>query len=220
MVPGDTNATASTVLPQGQYCDSQRKLLGLLLHNPEGMAVEDLVPPLQVTVSAVRQHLAVLERDGMLVRQSVVSGRGRPRHYYALSAAGREAFPRRYDALAMSMMAELAEQLGEAELPGAMQRMGRRTAAQLGGAGALSVAQLADALQQLGYAAHRQVQADGAEAVVAMNCVFHRLAQQHSAVCEFDLELMRTATGLQVEHQQCMAGGGACCRFRFSNDQE
>lgn len=214
------DAPAQTVTPLDQCSATQRRLLETLLHNPSGMYAHELVAALGVTATAVRQHLAALERAGLISSESVASGRGRPRHYYGLTRAGREAFPRRYDALAASMVTELAQQLGDDQLPRAMRRMGRRTAKDLGQPASLSVSGVAEVMLQLGYAAHGETAADGSDEIVAMNCVFHRLAQEQPAVCEFDLEFMRTATGRSVEHRQCMVRGDTCCRFKFSSTEK
>lgn len=51
--------------------------------------------------------------------------------------------------------------------------------------------------------------------VTAHNCVFHHLAEKHPGVCHFDLALMAAATGVEVQHAECMVRGGQVCRFRF-----
>ena len=70
-------------------------------------------------------------------------------------------------------------------------------------------------MKDLGYEAESRTGARQGEEIVALNCVFHRLAERYPAVCEFDLGFMEAATGRRVEHRECMVRGGHCCRFGF-----
>lgn len=193
---------------------TQHRLLDALLHHPEGLTVEALVEQLGITTNAVRQHLSALTQRQLVEHRRNAGGRGRPCHRYRLTEAGRESFPRRYDALAESLLAELATVLSdEVALSAAMRRMGERSIAGL--PTPLPIPMLAETMQELGYAAETRSHADGSTEIVAMNCVFHRLAERYPSVCEFDLALMRAATGNAVEHSECMLRGGRCCRFSF-----
>lgn len=46
--------------------DRQKQLLKLLLTNKSGLTVDELSKGLKITRNAVRQHLAALERDGLI----------------------------------------------------------------------------------------------------------------------------------------------------------
>jgi predicted ArsR family transcriptional regulator len=158
----------------------------------------------------VRQHLAVLERDELVVYAVQAAPRGRPRHVYRLSERGQEAFPRRYRELAEAVLEELGTHLEGKALAGAMRRMGERAAAGFADE-VVPVQGAAQLMKQLGY----EATAAGSE-IVARNCVFHQLAKRFAPVCEFDLGFMEAATGRKVEHRECIVRGGTCCRFRFS----
>lgn len=203
--------------PQHHCGTTQRRLLDLLLHNPTGMAVEGLSEELGISANAVRQHLAALDRDQFIIRERAPSTRGRPQYLYTLTRTGKEAFPRRYRELAESLITELANLMSGPDLLQAMRRMGQRAAAQISPNAALSIDETAHLMQQIGYSASRREDAHGNEEIVAMNCVFHQLAEQHAAVCEFDLAFMAAATGQTPEHSECMLRGGTCCRFHFQN---
>lgn len=191
---------------------TQRRLLEALLREPEGLPVATLTGALGITANAVRQHLAALEKDGLVAYKPAPVGRGRPQHLYHLSQRGQEAFPRRYRELAETLLLELGAQLGEEALEVAMLKMGRRTGQ--GAAGqALSVAATVREMTQLGYQARAGVGERGEEEIIAHNCVFHRLAEKYPAVCQFDIGFLEAATGRHVEHRECMLRGGQCCRF-------
>src|SRR5215210_6142545 len=61
----------------------------------------------------VRRHLDVLEADGSVeTTECTRRARGRPATGWRLSAAGLELFPRRYDAIALDVLEDVAEHAG------------------------------------------------------------------------------------------------------------
>src|SRR5260370_33465289 len=73
--------------------DTQQKLLSQLLESKAGLTVDELAAAVDITRSAVKQHLSGLERSGYVQHTSSKSG-GRPRFLYTLTEAGIELFPR------------------------------------------------------------------------------------------------------------------------------
>lgn len=199
--------------------DTQRRLLETLQRFPAGRSVENLTADLGVTANAVRQHLAVLERDGLVSHEAVPAPRGRPQFLYQLTEQGQEIFPRRYRELAEVVLAELAGTVGNEALDRTMRRMGER-AAQSANLSQASAATTARLMQQLGYDAKARTSAAGGDEIVAHNCVFHRLALRYPAVCQFDLGFMAAATGRRIEHRECMLRGGTVCRFGLTGPRD
>jgi predicted ArsR family transcriptional regulator len=195
------------------YGPTQRRLMEALLQAPTGLSVEALAARADVTPSAVRQHLAGLERDGRVGRASRKPTRGRPEQLYTLTDAGREAFPRRYRHLAQAMIEEVGATLGPEKLADLMRRMGTKAGKAAAAGGRASIEATAAAMLGEGYDAQVSTQDPGE--IVARNCVFHQLATQFPAVCEFDLALLEAATGAKPEHRECIVRGGHVCRFGF-----
>ncbi len=192
---------------------TQQRILRELLRRSRGSDVDQLAADLAMTKSGMRQHLIGLERDGLVVRSGLKKTERRPRHLYQLSASGRELFPRHYIQMAELLIESVRASAGETGLLKLMQTMGEQAASQFMDprSGKNEVEILADAMCGLGYDA----QLIAADEIKAFNCVFHHLAALYPQVCEFDLALMRHATGRQVEHQECMVRGGDVCRFKF-----
>ncbi len=72
-------------------------------HGPS--TVDDLAAAAGVVAVTVRAHLAVLEREGLVVGQEVRTGRaGRPRIHYALTLRAQDVFPKAYDHLAQRLL--------------------------------------------------------------------------------------------------------------------
>ena len=201
-----------------QFGDTQQRLLRQLLLSREGAGVEELCERLHVTHNAVRQHLTTLTVRGLVERIQPRSTGGRPQARYALTAEGRELFPRNYGAIAAALISQLHARLGENEIGALLQELGSTVAAtqaplQADGNEALARA-LAQRLDALGYEAVPARHGDDWQ-VEAFNCVFHGLARQHPQVCKFDLAYMEQATGRRVHHMECIVRGGHVCRFKL-----
>jgi predicted ArsR family transcriptional regulator len=201
---------------------TQQRLLRQLLLVADGCAVETLCERLHVTHNAVRQHLTALLGHGLVERvQSRPTG-GRPQARFALTAAGRELFPRNYGAIAGALLAQLHTRLGETEIGTLLQDLGATVAAtqpllQPGDGPDGMARALAERLDGLGYEAVPARHGDEWQ-VEAFNCVFHALARQHPQVCKFDLAYLEATSGRRIHHMECIVRGGHVCRFRIGSE--
>lgn len=203
------------------FGERRRRLLRHLLRNKAGATVDELARSLGVTRTAVRQHLAALTRDGLVAPGAERVTGGRPVRLHVLTEAGREVFPRRYSWFARLLVEAIAREHGTSGLRTRLGRIAAAVIAQLPGSARAAtdqhgkVAELSALMDQLGYDARKVRDVGGAPTIEADNCVFHALAMQNPAVCQFDLALMSSFTGNKVELHECMAKGGQVCRFRF-----
>ncbi len=194
-------------------------LLRALLHSKEGASVEGLAERLDISRTAVRQHLISLERDGLVARGRTQSSGGRPEQLFILTETGNERFARQY-----SWFSELLLELLRQESPGTLEAklaaLGRTVAASLmprlaALAPQARIEAIAGIMQEIGYDA--AARSDGGEPTIeAHNCVFHKLAAKHPEVCSFDLAMLSACSGQSVQHASCMVRGGDACRFRFA----
>ncbi|MNF62518.1 HTH domain protein [compost metagenome] len=196
---------------------TQQDLLGALLYQPVGMSIDELASHLAVTRTAIRQHLAALERDGLILRGETRPTGRRPEQLYQLSPRGRELFPRQYQLLADLLIGEVASLIGHDALVGLMRGLGRRLAAELE-RDRVDEARIAEHMNQAGYEAEVFFRSAGEPEIVAHNCVFHHLAAAHPEVCELDLALLGALGGGEVEHLECMVRHGQVCRFRVNRE--
>jgi DeoR family suf operon transcriptional repressor len=191
-------------------------ILRLLLEQKDGVSVDELAARLAITRTAVREHLAGLERDGLIAQAaSRPSTGGRPSRPYVLTERGHALFPKHYALLARLLIEDLAER-GEANVGEALTAMGNRLAARmksevkgdtLAGRGA-SIARL---MSGLGYEA--AFNDDEGPRIEALNCVYHDLAKTNPAICALDLALVSGLAEAEVEHRSCMARGDNACTF-------
>jgi predicted ArsR family transcriptional regulator len=204
------------------FGDTRSSLMAALLKNKGGLTVDSLGEALNVTRTAVRQHLATLERDGHVARSGTRSTGGRPQLLYVLTEAGQEQFARRYSWFADLLVGLLKDELGKDGLATKLHSVGAGVATALQRRSTPSaplserLGELSSAMGGLGYETESALQGRGRE-VVAHNCIFHQLAAAHPEICAFDLGFMEKFANAKVEHVECMARGQHVCRFRFQS---
>jgi predicted ArsR family transcriptional regulator len=108
---------------QRSYQSAAGRILGLLRRGP--VTVDELADALGVSGNAVRQQLALLERDGLLQRAGLRRGPRKPAQTYALSADAELLFSRAYAPVLTQLLHVLAGRLPAAELDALMREVGR-----------------------------------------------------------------------------------------------
>lgn len=203
----------------------QKTLLRLLLKTKSGLTADELSKELGIAKNAVRQHIAALETDGLLMLGETRPSGGRPQQLYILTDKGKECFPRHYSWFAQMLIEAIQEDLGAIGIKEKLNKMGVRVANQLKANNPPAtdhlskVSQLTEAMEELGYSASSHA-SDGEMIIEAKNCVFHHLAIKNPEICQFDLALMSTFTDSGVDHQSCMAKGEATCCFKLKPNKK
>lgn len=200
--------------------DRQQRLMRLLQQEKSGLTVDELAARLEVTATAVRQHLAALERDGYVHMQELRKTAGRPGFVYVLTAEGDALFPKQYAWFSSVLIRALRGRAGGEGLASLMRELGGEVADSLmarmaGKTDDARLELLIEVMNELGYDARVNTTLNAQPEVVATNCVYHALAREFPEVCNFDYELMQRLTGKQVVHTECMVRGGRACRFQF-----
>jgi predicted ArsR family transcriptional regulator len=202
--------------------DRQKQLLKLLLKDKSGLTVGELSERLKITRNAVRQHLAALEGDRLVIPGATRPSGGRPQQLYVLTEKGKEVFPRHYSWFAQLVVDSVTREHGIQGLHERLGAIGADVGTQLRSQNpglatrAQKVRRLAELMDQLGYNARDADAANKMPVIEADNCVFHELAIKNPEICRFDLALMGAFTDSNVEHQECMARSGNVCRFKFT----
>ena len=111
-----------------------RRALLLRLRHDGPSSPEDLAAALGVSRTGVLQQLRALEAAGLVSRQAVRHGVGRPRHLYDVTAAAQDLFPTNYDGLASGLLAAIRAIGGEDLVDGVFDERRRITATGSGSA--------------------------------------------------------------------------------------
>jgi predicted ArsR family transcriptional regulator len=210
-----------------QLGERQQKLMRLLLKNPDGLSIEELTEQLDVTRTAVKQHLHALEEQGAVAQGQLRVARGRPSRVYVLTLAGTDFFPKQYSWFSSELLKSLKAASGAEQLISLLKTLAGGIAESIsqrvkGKTGTERIKEVQKILTELGYEAvvERNPARHRLPVIEAYNCVYHDLAAEHPEVCEFDLQLLATLSGTEVTHEECMVRGGKCCRFSFEGAKE
>lgn len=203
----------------------QQQLLKLLLQNKNGLGIDDLAAALEISRTAVQQHIASLEREGYIRHDSFGKTAGRPVRIYVLTEEGINLFPKQYSWFSEILLEDVREHEGAEGLKKFMRRLGVRTGKSLlaqvdGKSKEERVEFLIAAMREMGYEAQATRLEGGGEQIAADNCVYHNVAMKYEEVCEFDRALITTVLDNEVEAVECMASGGNCCLFRLLGKDE
>jgi len=177
--------------------------------------------------TGVLQQLRALEVAGLVTRQTVRHGVGRPRHVFDITAAAQGLFPSNYDGLATDMLAAVAAVGGErlvtevfeARRRALRARVSGRLAARLPADAPLvdRVRELAAVQDELGYLCHATIEPDGATFRLSEhNCAIYQVAMAHPSACRAEEELFREVLQADVIRESHIAAGDRCCSYRIS----
>jgi DeoR family suf operon transcriptional repressor len=201
--------------------DTRHALMEALLpHKGQGLTIEELSSALDISRNAVQQHVSNLERDGLIEPKGQRASGGRPSRTYALSEKGYESFPRNYALLAQTMLETARAALGDEAVEGLLMKMADDLADNLRPRldklpPGQRLAEVVQIMNELGYEA---APSDDAKAISAVNCIYHKLAQQTRAICRFDVRLLSLLLDHEIDHTSCMATGDGRCHFQLEAD--
>jgi predicted ArsR family transcriptional regulator len=180
--------------------------------------VRDLGEHLGLTSTGIRQHLTVLERDGLVEAREERGHIGRPALVYRLSAAGDGLYPKEYDDLANALIEEARALLG----PDTLQRLMKNVASRFarpyvprldGKPLAERVEATARVMQERGDVAEAQLAGDD-YIIEKHTCPFWNVATKNSAVCALDVEFVRQLVGADARLSTSLLRGDESCTFR------
>ncbi len=181
--------------------------------------VRSLASVLHLTTTGIRQHLAVLERDG-LVKVRETRGRiGRPALVYSLTPAGDALFPHLYDDLSNLLLDEIRALAGTKGLQSVLMRLAHRSADQYasrldGKEITERVDEAVTVLNERGCLADASPGENGDVLINQYTCPFPNVARQHRGVCAMEVEFVKQLTGCDARLTNSLMRGDHCCTYR------
>jgi predicted ArsR family transcriptional regulator len=199
--------------------ETRAQILNLLRRHGQ-MTAAELSDALGIGAVGVRQHLALLDRDGLIAAAGVRRGVGRPSHLYALADAAEALFPKRYDRLVMDALAFVEAQGGENAIGQLFAERRRKLTEQYaprlaGRTRAQQVAELAAILTEQGYMCEWE-QCGDEFVLVEHNCPVDCVARDYPQACEHELKLYEDVLGIPLVRDETLSEGGTCCRYRIA----
>lgn len=180
----------------------------------------------------IRQHLAALERDGLVASQEVRRKTGRPHLVYRLTEGGEERFPRRYERLAELALEEVSF-LDAAEIEGLdpsekkklllvkmAERVYREHETKVREKPlAERVEIVTEILREEGGFAEWTPRERGYE-IADHNCVYKRVVDTNPELCAWHVSLLGRLLGKDVECTEFISQGADACRFVVTDEEQ
>jgi DeoR family transcriptional regulator, suf operon transcriptional repressor len=171
----------------------------------------------RLTPNAIRQHLARLERDGLVVETSERRGPTKPSLVFSLTPEGRRLFPQRYGALLNALIEEIGQSEGPEKVRELFHNIGKRSARKFaprfaGMNAEERVAELTSILREQGVVADYERSGDG-YVLREHTCPFRETATAHPEVCSVVHTLMEEVLPAKAEQRSSIARGDALCEF-------
>ena len=201
------------------------------LRGGESLGVSDLTDRLGVTATAVRQRVERLLEAGLVEREKVVAGRGRPTFNYRLTLLGHRRAGADHAQLADAMWREITQlepvELRLQLLSRIARRLGRnyrqQLTAQRSNRPSASPADdtLESRMQSLTevLAGHRipaDVVAGGDLPILGFKACPHpdlATESERRAMCHLEEQMLSEALGSEVHLRSCRLDGDSCCQF-------
>jgi predicted ArsR family transcriptional regulator len=197
---------------------TRRNILDLLRRRGQA-TIKEIGEALDLTPTGIRQHLTVLERDGLVAAREERGHVGRPALVYRLTAAGDALYPKKYDDLSNALIEESRRQLG----PQALQQVLRGAAARFAEPfmprvhalhGGDRIEETARILEERGSVVSASVA--GEDYLLCQHtCPFWNVATKNSAVCALDVQFVRALAGADARLTTSLLRGDDCCTFRI-----
>ena len=198
---------------------TRRQVLDLLKKRGE-QGADQLAGAMGLTISAVRQQLAGLQKEGLVGFREARTGPGRPRHLYHLTSAAEGLYPRAYAELTN----ELLDYVGDAQPELVNEIFRRRRQRRIENAQSRlagkdfegKVKELTAILDSDGYLAEAVAQPDGSFLIVEHNCAILGIALRYGQACGTELDFIRTVLPeAGVERIAHMVQGASNCSYRI-----
>jgi predicted ArsR family transcriptional regulator len=187
--------------------------------------VKELGSLLGLTSTGIRQHLTVLERDGLVDAHEERGRVGRPTLVYSLTEKADSLFPKTYDALAADLIEEIRSSQGNERLQELLHRVAERMAAPY--ADRVQGKRLGERVQEMGRIMEEQGyiidcrRGNGDEYYIdEFTCPFPKVAQQEHAVCALHVEFVRVLAGADTRLTQSLLRGERACTYRIRGDHK
>ena len=188
------------------------------LHREQRATARELAGVLGLTTTAVRQHLAILERDAVVQARAEGGRVGRPARIFTLTERGEAHFPKGYDVLANMLMDELRAIAGREALQRVLKRISLRLATDHlsrveGRTMAERVGETAQVLREMGCVADCEPAADG-YLIRQFTCPYPNVARRNPAVCALEVDFVRRMTGADARLITSLLRGDRSCTYR------
>src|SRR5215475_8446393 len=205
-----------------------RRAIAKLLKTEGPIDSAQLAQRLGLTAMAVRQHLYVLQREGLVTSEERPVPIGRPAKFWRLTREADHLFPEAYAELSVALIDSVKDAFGDEGLERvltsrcARQRMdyGKRISPKDPLERKLN--ELAKVRTEEGYMAEIRKDTDGSFLLVENHCPICAAANACQGFCSTELDLFRSVlgTGVSVERAEHIIKGDNRCVYKILSQKD
>ena len=197
---------------------STRNAILRLIKTAGPVAIQQISHALGITSMAVRRHVRLLEKAGLVTSEREHRPRGRPADLLRLTPCGDNFFPKTYDRFALEMLQAIATLDGPEKVEHLFQERKDRLVAQyaprLAGRGREGrVRETVRILCADGYMAESHRLNSHTFLVTEHNCAIAQIAHQLPQACHAELCFLAQALGADVHRQSHVLQGDRECSY-------
>ena len=205
-----------------QLLDTSRGRIVMLLRTG-GLTADDLATNLRLTRSAVRAHLAGMERDGVVLRVGKKPGATRPSHVFDLTPEVEQVLSKAYIPVLTHLVGVLAQALEGHQLETLLRQAGKELAFELTRGKRLPArlkarANAASELMNEHLGALTRVESDGSIVIRGSTCPLAALTGKHRGLCLAMESLVSGIVGVPA-HECCTREDRPRCCFEIGAEQ-
>jgi len=193
-------------------------------------SVKDLEADLGVTTTAVREQVAHLLHEGLLLATRVRGEIGRPYYVYSLTPKAQELFPKDYASLAQLLLEETLTLHGAEGLRSLLNRVSSRMAEKLSNSDQVSelsqkllglVASLGETGMEVSMVSSQSEDGTSGYILKAHTCPYFEVARNHREICDMEQEMIVDLLGpnVSISLADRIVDGACSCDFHVSRVQ-
>jgi predicted ArsR family transcriptional regulator len=207
----------------GVVPNTREQILELLQRSGSGLTADALAHKLGISAVAVRKHLAVLERDSLVMTELERRPMGRPTYLYRPTAIAQEFFPNDYANLATAVLEMIRRIDGEHKVDELFQHRAEVLASELatrvqGATLQERLQQVAQVLEEQGYMPEIIKRQEGREQYLLTehHCPILQVAKVFQQACTCELDVLLKLLRAKVERCDHRMTGHPHCSYLIS----
>jgi predicted ArsR family transcriptional regulator len=199
-----------------------RRAIAKLLKTEGPIDSAQLAERLGLTAMAVRQHLYVLQREGLVISEDRARPIGRPAKFWRLTREADRLFPEAYAELSVALIDSVKDAFGDEGLKRVLTSRCARQRADYGkrirhtDPLERKLNELAKVRSEEGYMAEIRREGEGSFLLVENHCPICAAANACQGFCSTELDLFRSVLGpgVSVERAEHIIKGDSRCVYR------
>lgn len=196
------------------------------LKRENSCTINELIDFAGVTATAIRHRLNRMMESGLVKREAVVAGRGRPVHQYSLTEKGNQLGGDNYRDLATVLWEELRAikdpEIKRGLLTRVVSRLAEKYREKLQGENLdEKMTKLANLMSDRDLPFKLEKNDDSLLPVLSAHaCPYPELAEQDRGICSLEKMLFSEILGESIKLSSCRLDGEGCCTFEASANQQ